>query len=123
MIATTTLSKADVAYRFLGQNRTVVAESADRRPEPGEILTCENVLVETATPESEEELPVGDCRCRKNAARRACQRNDPTKVARPATVTTWRPARGAGQGLRSAPPDLAHGECAELLHEVDTKRD
>ena len=62
----TTISSDDVGFRFLGKSRTVVAVDADQRPRPGEILTRDNVAVETPTIETDEPLPLGDCRCEKS---------------------------------------------------------
>jgi hypothetical protein len=62
----TTLSRGDVGFRFLGQSRAAAAAQADQRPSDGEILTRGNVLVETATVQSEEALALGDCRCTKD---------------------------------------------------------
>jgi len=61
----TTVSRGDVAFRFFGRSRTVAAVDSDQRPGAGEILSRDNVVVETTTPESEESLTVGDCRCEK----------------------------------------------------------
>jgi hypothetical protein len=41
----------------------VVADSADQRPGAGELLTRDDVLVETNTAETQDALPLGDCRC------------------------------------------------------------
>jgi hypothetical protein len=62
----TTISKGDVAFRFFGQSRTVAAVEIDQRPGAGEILSRDNVVVETSTATTEEPLPLGDCRCEKN---------------------------------------------------------
>jgi hypothetical protein len=59
----TTLSRSDVAFRFFGQSRSVAAPDLDRLPGAGEILTHADVVVETTTAETEEALPLGDCRC------------------------------------------------------------
>jgi hypothetical protein len=60
----TTISRSDVAFRFLGQSRTVAAVE-NQRPGAGEILSRDNILIETSTRETEEPLPLGDCRCEK----------------------------------------------------------
>jgi hypothetical protein len=59
----TTLSKGDVAFRFFGQSHTVTAADAEQRPAADEVLTRDNVVVETTTAETEDALPLGDCRC------------------------------------------------------------
>lgn len=68
-VSRTTISKDEIGFRLLGQSRTVPSASPDRRPEPGEVLTHENIVVETATVQTEGELPLGDCRCADKAAR------------------------------------------------------
>lgn len=65
----TTVSRSDVAFRFFGQSRTVAAVEDAQRPGAGEILSRGNVLIETTTAETEEALPLGDCRCEKAAPR------------------------------------------------------
>ena len=62
-VAGTTISRHDVAFRFLGDGRTVAAVAAHQRPLAGEILTRENILVETPSIETAEPLPLRDCRC------------------------------------------------------------
>ncbi|MDB4936774.1 MAG: hypothetical protein JWP87_3746 [Labilithrix sp.] len=64
-IAGTTISRGDVAFRFLGQSRTVAAVSDDQRPGEGELLTRANIVVETTTASTEDPLPLGECRCEK----------------------------------------------------------
>jgi hypothetical protein len=64
-VSGTTISRADVAFRFLGQSRMVAAVADDQRPGESELLTRNNVVVETRTTEAEEPLPLGDCRCEK----------------------------------------------------------
>jgi hypothetical protein len=59
----TTISRGDVAFRFFGQSRTVAAGESDQRPGDGEILSRDNVVVETTTAETEEALTLGECRC------------------------------------------------------------
>ena len=66
-VAGTTISKGDVAFRFSNGGHSVVADSADQRPAAGELLTRDDVLVETPTAETQEALPLGDCRCEKPA--------------------------------------------------------
>ncbi|MBS2011607.1 MAG: hypothetical protein JST00_01740 [Deltaproteobacteria bacterium] len=59
-----TLSRAEVAFRLLGLSHTVSSSTPDRRPEPGEIVTHENVVIETPSLEAKGDLPLGDCRCK-----------------------------------------------------------
>jgi hypothetical protein len=61
----TTISKNDVGFRFSNGGHSVVADSADQRPGAGELLTRDDVLVETTTAETQDALPLGDCRCEK----------------------------------------------------------
>ncbi|HEY8074145.1 MAG TPA: right-handed parallel beta-helix repeat-containing protein [Labilithrix sp.] len=67
-VAGTTISKSDVAFRLFGASATVDAATADVPPEPGQIVTNGNVLVETATEQATDPLPLGDCRCSKPAS-------------------------------------------------------
>jgi hypothetical protein len=63
VISRTTLSKSATGLRVLGDS-TVVEEADEARvPDPGQIVTRKNVLVDIATPEATEALPLGDCRC------------------------------------------------------------
>lgn len=63
----TTISKNDVAYRFFGQSRGVAADGVDQPPAEGELLTHDNVIVETPTLTTEEPVPLGDCGCEEKA--------------------------------------------------------
>ena len=64
-VSDTTASKSDIAFRWIGESRLVASTGDGRRPLPGEILGRNNVIVETRAAESDEPLPLGDCRCEK----------------------------------------------------------
>jgi hypothetical protein len=62
-VSDTVLSQSDVAFRWMGASRLVTSSDEARRPEPSEIISRNNVLVDTGAAEAEEPLPLGDCRC------------------------------------------------------------
>ena len=63
VVTRTVFSKSDVGIRVVAGSILVEDKDEARVPEEGEILTRSNVLVDIATPESADELPLGDCRC------------------------------------------------------------
>jgi hypothetical protein len=62
-VSRTFFSQSSVAFRVLGD--TTLVEDADeaRVPGAGEVITRKNVIVDVATTQSADELPLGDCRC------------------------------------------------------------
>lgn len=58
------LSKSDVGFRLLGESRLIEEHDETRRPDPGQVLTRDNVLVELGSPTREEDIAVGECRCK-----------------------------------------------------------
>jgi hypothetical protein len=62
-IARTVFSQSAVAFRVVAD--TTLVEDADeaRVPGAGEVITRKNVIVDVATAQSADELPLGDCRC------------------------------------------------------------
>lgn len=66
-VVDTTLSRGDAAFRFLGESRIVPVDNDDSSPSAGSVATRNNVLVETLLSETNEALPLGQCRCERPA--------------------------------------------------------
>jgi hypothetical protein len=63
VVARTVFSKSDVGFRVVTGSTLVEDKDEARVPEEGEVITRSNVLVDIVTPESADELPLGDCKC------------------------------------------------------------
>jgi len=63
-ISRTIFSKSAVGFRVVADSSTLVEDPDEARvPADGEVITRKNVLVDIASAQTADELPLGDCRC------------------------------------------------------------